>query len=306
MKLITGNAHRRLAEDLAQELRVPLEPAEVASFADGETRVHIPGDLRGEAVFVVQSTGPPVNDHLMELALLVDAARAAGARQVVGLVPYLGYARQEQRGAVGDPRSAQVVAKLLRSVELDHLVTLDLHAPALESAFEMPVTLLSAEDVFVPHLTSWVTRDFSVVAPDAGGVKRAQRFATALACRLAVIAKQRPKPDIVATREVLGDVANRVCVVVDDMASTGRTLVAAAQALRAAGAVEMHAVFTHPVMAPGALERIASAGFRRLLTTDTIPASDDPRLEVIRIAPLLARTVRYLCGEPTDTRIGSA
>jgi len=278
-------------------LNVPLVSAEVVAFADGETRVRVAQDVRDAAVFIVQPTCPPVNDHLMVLALLADAVRAAGAVRVTGIVPYFGYARQEQRSRLGDARSAQVVGRLLGCVGLDHLVTLDLHAPALESALPMPVTLLQADEVFLPRIKSWGIRDLIVVAPDAGGMKRAQRIALALDAPLAVIAKDRPRPDIATSLQVLGEVRERVCLVVDDMASTGRTLSGAADALRKAGAKEVHAVFTHAVMAPGAVDRLFAAQFGKVLTTDSIPVSAGPWLEVEPIAPLLARTVRYLCGE---------
>jgi ribose-phosphate pyrophosphokinase len=293
-KLISGNAHPGLARELAKELSLPLEQAEVAAFADGETRVHIVADLRDAAIFIVQPTCTPVNDHLMVLALLIDAARAAGAGRVTALVPYFGYARQEQRSRLGDARSAQVVARLLGSVGLDHLVTLDLHAPALESAFPMPVTLLRTEDVLLPRIKSWGIQNLAVVAPDAGGMKRAQRFALALNAPLAVIAKDRPRPDAATPLHVLGDVRNRACLVIDDLASTGRTLAGAADSLRKTGAREVMAAFTHAVMAPGALERIQEARFSRILTTDSIPLPADPPLEAVSIAPLLASTVRSL------------
>lgn len=293
VKIIGGSAHPALGERLARELSSTLEPVEIGAFADGETRVHITPDVRDAAVFIVQPTLPPVNEHLMVLALLIDAARAAGAARVTALAPYFGYARQEQRSRVGDPRSAQVAARLLASVGLDHLVTLDLHAPALESAFPMPATLLRAEDVFLPRIKSWGIQDLAIVAPDAGGMKRAQRYALALDAPLAVIAKDRPKPDVVAPLQVLGDVRGRTCVIVDDMASTGRTLTGAAQALRQAGAREVHAVFTHAVMAPGARERLLEARFGKLLTSDSIPLADNRWLEVASIAPLLAQTVRF-------------
>jgi ribose-phosphate pyrophosphokinase len=299
LKLLSGNAHPALAEDLARELNVPLVSAEVGAFADSETRVHIGQDVRDAAVFIVQPTCPPVNEHLMVLALLADAVRAAGAARVTGIVPYFGYARQEQRSRGGDPRSAQVVGRLLGCVGLDHLVTLDLHAPALESALPMPATLLRAEEVFLPRVKSWGIRDLVVVAPDAGGMKRGQRYALALDAHLAVIAKERPRPDAAAPLQVLGDVKDRVCLVVDDMASTGRTLGGAAAALRQAGAREVHAIFTHAVMAPGAVDRLFAAQLGKVLTTDSIPVSPDPWLEVVPIAPLLARTVHYLCGENT-------
>ena len=297
VKLLAGNAHPALAEDLARELDVPLVMAEVGAFADGETRVHVSQDVRDGAVFILQPTCPPVNEHLMVLALLADAVRAAGAASVTGIVPYFGYARQEQRSRPGDPRSAQVVGRLLDSVGLNHLVTLDLHAPALESALPMPATLLRAEEVFLPKVKSWGIRNLVVVTPDAGGLKRAQRYALALDAPLAVVAKERPRPDAAAPLQVLGQVKDRACLVVDDMASTGRTMAGAAEALRQAGAQEVHAVFTHAVMAPGAVDRLFAARFGRVLTSDSIPVSADPWLEVVPVAPLLARTVRYLHGE---------
>jgi ribose-phosphate pyrophosphokinase len=297
VKLITGNAHPALAEDLARQLKWALGTAEVAAFADGETRVHVSQDVRHADVFLVQPTCPPVNDHLMVLALLTDAVRAAGAAQIIGIVPYFGYARQEQRSCPGDSRSAQVVGRLLGCVGLDHLVTLDLHAPALESALPMPATLLHAEEVFVPRIKSWGIRDLVVVTPDAGGLKRAQRYALALGAPLAVIAKKRPRPDTASPLQVLGEVKDRTCLVVDDMASTGRTMAGAAEALRQAGAKEVHAIFTHAVMAAGAVDRLFAAQFDKVMTSDSIPVSADSWLEVVPIAPLLAQTVRYLCGE---------
>jgi ribose-phosphate pyrophosphokinase len=190
-----------------------------------------------------------------------------------------------------------VAGRLLGGVGLEHLVTLDLHAPALESALPMPATLLHAEEVFLPRIKSWAIQDLVVVTPDAGGMKRAQRYALALDAPLAVITKERPRPDTVAPAQVLGEVEDRACLVVDDMASTGRTLAGAADALRRAGAKEVHAVFTHAVMAPGATDRLVAAGFGRVLTTDSIAVSAASWLEVVSIAPLMARTVRYLCGE---------
>jgi ribose-phosphate pyrophosphokinase len=182
-------------------------------------------------------------------------------------------------------------------VGLDHLVTLDLHDPALESALPMPATLLHADEVFLPRVKNWGIRDLVVVTPDAGGLKRAQRYALALDAPLAVIAKERPRPDATAPLQVLGEVKDRVCLIVDDMASTGRTMAGAADTLRQAGVKEVHAIFTHAVMAPGAVDRLVAARFGRVLTSDSIPVSAAPWLEVVPVAPLLARTVRYLYGE---------
>jgi ribose-phosphate pyrophosphokinase len=301
--LIAGDASRTLDETLARELGVQLTPAEVGSFADGEMRVEIRADVRDATVILLQSTCPPVNDRLMALALMSDAARAAGAARIIAVAPYFGYARQERRGRVGEPRSAQVAARLLHAVSLDHLVTLDLHAPALESAFPMPATLLEAQEVFLPLVRTWVGQDPTViVAPDAGAVKRAQRFAAALgaSASIAVVTKQRPRPDVAGVRQVLGHVDERTCVLVDDMVSTGQTLAGAAEALKAANARTVHALFTHAVMAPGALERLLASPLARLATSDSVMPPAHPRLEIAATAPVLAGVLRQLvrCGLP--------
>jgi ribose-phosphate pyrophosphokinase len=292
LKLISGNAHPALAKHLAGELNVDLELADVGAFADGEIRVHIEADVRAAEVLIVQPTSPPVNEHLMVLAMLVDAARAAGAARVIAIVPYFGYARQEQRSRVGEARSAQVAARLLGTLGVDHLITLDIHAPALESALPMPVTLLRADELFLPRVKSWGISDLVIVSPDAGGLKRAQRYALEMSAPLAVIAKNRPQADAATVLQVLGDVRGRTCLIVDDMASTGRTLAGSADALRERGARDIHAIFTHAVMAPGALERLSAAALGRLLTSDSILLPQSPRLEVIQTAPLLASSVR--------------
>lgn len=294
LKLISGNSQRPLAENLAAELGVALEVAEIGAFADGETRVYIAGDMRDAVVAIVQPTCPPVNERLMTLALMADAARAAGAAHVIAIVPYFGYARQEQRGRVGEARSAQVAARLLAAVGVDHLITLDLHAPALESAFPMPATLLQADELFLPLVKSWEISDLVIISPDAGGLKRAQRYALALSAPLAVIAKHRASADVPVVVQVLGEVRGRTCLIVDDMASTGRTLAGAAEALKQRGARQVHAIFTHAVMAPGALERLTSASIGRLITSDSVPILQHPPLEVVRTAPLLASSIRRL------------
>lgn len=294
--LIAGNAHPALARALASALGVPLTAAEVGAFADGETRVRVAQDVRGAAVVLVQPTCPPVNEHLMVLALLADAVRAAGAARVTAVVPYFGYARQERRGGPGDPRSAQVAARLLHAAGIDQLITLDLHAPALESALPMPATLLPADEAFLPRIRAWDAGELVVVSPDAGGLKRAQRYALALGAPLAVVAKERPGADAAVAVQVLGEVAGRVGLLVDDMASTGRTLASAAEALRRAGAAEVRAVFTHAVMAPGAPAVLQAARFAAVLTSDTVPSAPAAWLEIVPVAPLLARAVNYLHG----------
>jgi ribose-phosphate pyrophosphokinase len=300
--LLSGDAHPQLAAKIAKQLGVPLAEVEVATFADGETRVHIAADVREASVVIVQPTSPPVNDHLMTVALLADAAAAAGAGRVIVVVPYFGYARQEQRSAVGDARSARLAARLLGLGGIRHLITLDLHAPALESAFPMPATLLTADELFLPAIREWPFAELTIVAPDAGGVKRAQRFATQLGANLAVVAKARIAPDAATPRTLLGDVRGRECVIVDDMASTGRTLAGAAELLQKAGARAVHAVFTHPVMAAGTLERLLTAPLHRLVTSDSIPPPDHPRIQVISTASLLSDAIgRSIVRRDADT-----
>ena len=294
IKLITGTAQRALAESVARALELPLEPVEISAFADGEIRVHIEADVREASVVILHSTCPPVNDHVITLALLADAARAAGARRITALVPYFGYARQEQRSRIGDARSAQVVARLLGTVGIDHLVTLDLHAPALESALPMPATLLCADELFAPHIQGWKLEKLVVVAPDAGGIKRAQRIARRLEAPVAVVTKERTKADVAIALQVLGNVRDSVCILIDDLASSGRTLAGAAEALVRAGAAEVHASFTHAVVAEGAWDRLLASPLKHIATTDSIPITSHPRLQILSIAPLLARTVRYL------------
>jgi len=294
LMLMAGGHQPNLANAVAAELRIPLTTAEIGAFFDGETRVHVPPEVAGQDLFLLQSTSSPVNVNLMALVQLIDAARAAGATRVTAVVPYFGYARQDRRSRIGEARSAQIVARMLESVGLDHLVVVDLHSPALESAFRTPATLLDTEELFLPLVRRWSNNDLVIVSPDAGGLKRAQRFAAALDAGLATIAKERPRPDEASVARLLGNVKDCDCVIVDDMASTGRTLVGAAKALRQLGAREVHAVFTHAVMAPGAWDQILAAPLSHIATTDTVSIVPHQRLEIVSVAGLLASTIRSL------------
>ncbi|MGV3484933.1 MAG: ribose-phosphate diphosphokinase [Planctomycetaceae bacterium] len=293
--VVAGNAHPRLGEQLARALEVSWETPVISNFADGETRIHVDSDLRDVTAVLVQPTGPPVNDNLLTLALLTDACRSAGARRVVAVVPYLGYARQDQRRAVGDARSAQVVAKLLDAVGVDHLITIDLHSGALESAFAMPLTDIPASDVFLPLLEDSSCYDV-VVSPDAGGIKRAQSFARLLQVPLAVVGKHRVGVDTPIAESVLGNVHGR-CLIVDDMASTGRTVVGAAEALLHAGAKSVDAMLTHAVMAPGALERLIQSPIDRITVSDSLALpSTTERLHIQPVSTVIASALEHLLG----------
>lgn len=292
--LLAGDAHPGLAQQIAGLTQATLIPASVSAFADGETRVRIEADVQDTDVYIVQPTSAPTNERLMTLALLADAVRAAGALRVTAVVPYFGYARQDLRKSAGEPLSGAIAARLLSSVGIDRLVTVELHSPALESAFPMPLVQLEADEVTLPVIRGWAIAELVIVSPDAGGLKRAQRYAAALNAGLAVVVKTRPQPDVALALQVLGEVRGQACLIVDDLASTGRTIVGAAQALVAAGAREVHALFIHPVMAPEALQRICAGPVQRLVSTDSIPTRPDPRLQIVSLAPLLARTLTRL------------
>ncbi len=292
--LIAGDAHPALARELGAIAGIELTRTTLSAFADGETRVRIEGDVQGADVFVLQPTSTPTNERLMTLALITDAALAAGAAGVTAVMPYFGYARQDVRSRPGEARSAQLAARLLGCAGVTRVIALELHSPALESAFPMPLVHLCADALMLPVIRGWALPRPAVVSPDAGGLKRAQRYAAGLAVPLAVVSKTRPAADVSASLQVLGDVRGRACVIVDDMASTGGTIAGAARALRGAGAAQVHAVFVHAVFAPGALDRICDAGVDRIATTDSVRTEFDPRLQVVSTAPLLAGALARL------------
>ena len=287
--LVAGDAHPQLGREIARQAGVPEIPLSVSAFADGETRVRIEAEVAGADLYIVQPTSAPTNERLVSLALIADAARGAGAARITALMPYFGYARQDVRKQPGEPRSARLAARILAAAGIDRAVVLELHSAALESAFDMPLVHLQADELMLPAARE---RQCTIVSPDAGGLKRAQRYAMALGAPLAVVVKARPAADAAAPLQVLGEVRGRVCLIVDDIASTGRTIAGAAQALAAAGAPEVHALFIHAVMAPGALERICAAGVRGIVTTDSVPGAPDGRIKVVSIAPLFARMLR--------------
>jgi ribose-phosphate pyrophosphokinase len=287
LAILPGDAHPDLAREIARQAALPVLAASIGAFADGETRIRIESDVRGVDVVVVQPTGTPTNERLMTLALLADAARCAGAARVRAMIPYFGYARQDVRDLPGVPRSAQLAARLLAAAGVERVIALELHSAALESAFPMPLEHLQADEIMLPLLS----RDLAIVAPDAGGLKRAQRYAMALGAPLAAVVKTRTAVDVAVPLAVLGEVRGRDCMIVDDMASTGGTVAGAAEALLAAGARKVSALFIHALMAPGALERMRGAGVQELISTDSVGPVDLPGVQVIPTARLFARAL---------------
>ena len=290
--LVSGGAHPDLAKNVAKELGVTLIVPEIAAFADGEIYVCVADDVRDASVAILQPTCPPVHDNFVTLALLADAVRNAGAARATAVTPYLGYARQDVRHHAGEARSFQIFSQMLDRAGIDHLIAVDIHSPVLESALPMTSTLLYVDRLFGECIRCWGISDAVIVTPDAGGLKRAERIAAALDPPLAAISKVRPHPDEAKSKQVLGDVYGRCCILVDDMISTGQTLISAASALYAARAEEVHAAFTHAVMAPGTEAKLVSSGIQRFLTTDSVPSSLGTRFELVSIVPLLAAAIR--------------
>ncbi|HMO58296.1 MAG TPA: ribose-phosphate pyrophosphokinase [Roseiflexaceae bacterium] len=294
LQIFSGNANRPLAQAIANSLNLNLGRSIVSTFKNGETRVKIEENVRGSDVFVIQPTCTPVNQHLMELLLLIDALRRASAARVTAVVPYYGYAKQEKKTTGREPISAKLVANLIRVAGADRMLTMDLHAPAIEGFFDIPVDHLQAGPLLAEYIRGANLPDPVVVSPDAGGVGRANSFRERIGAGLAIIAKQRPQPDVAEMIEMVGEVTGKTAIIVDDMISTGGTLAEAARALKHRGAEHVYACATHGIFAGDALSIIADSVLVETIVTDTIPLlSDyrDARIRVISVAPLFAEAI---------------
>lgn len=294
LQIFSGNANRPLAQEIASYLNINLGRAMVGTFKNGETRVKIEENVRGSDVFVVQPTCTPVNHNLMELLLLIDALRRASAARVTAVIPYYGYAKQEKKTTGREPISAKLVANLIRTAGADRVLTMDLHAPAIEGFFDIPVDHLQAGPILAEHIREMNLPRLVVVSPDAGGVGRANSFRERIGAGLAIIAKQRPQPDVAEMLDMVGDVEGKTAVIVDDMISTGGTLAEAARVLRERGAVAVYACATHGIFAGDATEIIAQSALVETIVTNTIPLPEGcrkARIRAISVAPLFAEAI---------------
>jgi ribose-phosphate pyrophosphokinase len=292
--IFSGGANPILAQEIANSLRMSLGRALVGSFSNGETRIKLHDNVRGCDVFVIQPTCTPVNHHLMDLLIFIDALRRASAARVTAVVPYYGYAKQEKKTAGREPISAKLVSNLIRTAGADRILTMDLHAPAIEGFFDIPVDHLQAAPLLSDYIHSLNLPDVVVVSPDTGGVGRANRFRERIGAGLAIIAKQRPEPDTAEVLEMVGEVEGKTAIIVDDMISTGGTLIEATQALLDRGAVRVYACATHAVLASDAIGRIARSDLVETIVTDTIPPAPDAaeaRIRTISVAPLFAEAI---------------
>jgi ribose-phosphate pyrophosphokinase len=302
LMVFTGNANRKLAEDVVKHLNIPLGRATVGRFSDGEVMVELLENVRGKDVFVLQSTCTPTNDSLMEVMLMVDALKRSSAGRITAAIPYLGYSRQDRR-----PRSARVaisakvVANMLVVAGVDRLLTMDLHADQIQGFFDIPVDNIYSAPILLGDIWKRGYQDLVVVSPDVGGVVRARALAKRLESDLAIIDKRRPRPNVATVMNIIGDVADRTCVIMDDMVDTANTLCEGALALKEAGAVKVLAYCTHPVLSGKAIERIENSVLDEVVVTDTIPlreeASRCKRIRQLSIAALLAETMLRISNE---------
>ncbi|QQY09160.1 MAG: ribose-phosphate pyrophosphokinase [Candidatus Xiphinematobacter sp.] len=294
MKIFTGRAHSQLAIDIAAYLQVPLGNASISSFPDGETSVRINENIRGQDVFIVQPTCPPTNQNLMELLILVDAARRASAARVTAVIPFFGYARQDRKDQPRVPITAKLVANLLVAAGVDRVLTMDLHAQQLQGFFDIPVDHLYALPVLNRYLWETGLDDLVVVSPDVGGVKMASAYAQALGAGLAIAVKRRCSATEVDTLYVIGEVQGKNVLIVDDLTETAGTLTSAAKILHQSGVQDIYAGVSHAILTSCAIERLSSSGIRQLITTDSVPLSQEASglIRVLSVAPLLGEGIR--------------
>lgn len=302
MKLIAGSSSKPLAKAIADYLQIPLADANIHRFADMEVFVEINENIRGEDVFLIQSTSYPANDNLMELLIAMDALKRSSARRITAVIPYFGYARQDRRTGSRTPISAKLVANLITEAGADRVLTLDLHAGQIQGFFDIPLDNLIASPIMVPHiLQSCGKEDFMVVSPDIGGVIRARAFAKRLNADLAIIDKRREKAGVSEVMNVIGDVEGKVCILVDDMVDSGGTLCNAADALFEHGAKDVMAYIVHGVLSGGAVARIEASKISKLVITDSISVPESVRkskkIHILSIAELMGEAIRRISEE---------
>ncbi|MET0658350.1 MAG: ribose-phosphate diphosphokinase [Steroidobacteraceae bacterium] len=303
MSVFSGTANPALANEIARALMVPMGRAYVSRFSDSEITIELMDNVRGRDVFIVQPTCRPANDHLMELLIMVDACRRASAARITAVIPYFGYARQDRRPrATRVPITAKLVANMIASAGVDRLLTVDLHADQIQGFFDIPVDNVYASPVLLADLWRQKFDDLMVVSPDVGGVVRARALAKRLDdADLAIIDKRRPRANESEVMNIIGEVAGKTCVLIDDLVDTAGTLCHAAEALKKAGAKQVFAYITHPVLSGPAVERISKSHLDELVVTDTIPLSEEgkqcPKIRQLTVAGLLAETMRRIRDE---------
>jgi len=299
IRVFSGNSNVSLAEKICVSLGVPLGQAKVKNFSDGEIMVEIGENVRGRDIYVVQSTCSPTNNNLMDLLIMMDALKRASASTITAVIPYYGYARQDRKVAPRTPITSKLVADLITKAGADRVVTMDLHAGQIQGFFNIPVDNLYAAPVILEHLKRRFTNDQIVmVSPDAGGTERARAFAKRLECTLAIIDKRRTSPNVAEVMHLVGDVKDKIAIILDDMIDTAGTLTQAARALKEHGARTIYACATHGVLSGPAIDRINGSDIEEIVVTDTIPLGEKSartsKIKVLSIAELLAEAIRRI------------
>jgi ribose-phosphate pyrophosphokinase len=295
IRIFTGNANPELAQQICDQLSLPLGQALVTTFSDGEIRVELGDNVRGRDVFLIQSTSPPANHNLMELLIMIDAVKRASARRITAVMPYFGYARQDRKVAPRVPITAKLVADLISTAGAHRILTLDLHAGQLQGFFNIPVDNLYASPIMIPYIREHFQDDLAIVSPDAGGVARARAYAKRLQASLGLIDKRRDAPGKAKALHLIGEVLGKEVVILDDIVDTGGTLTKAAEVILQRGARNISACCTHAVLSGPAVERIMESPMNRLVVTDTIPLGEEtrrcPKIVQLPVASLFARAI---------------
>ena len=299
MKLLTGNSNKVLSKNIAKYLKTKLVNSSIRKFADGEIYIEIKENIRGNSIFIIQSVSSPANDNLMELLLCIDALKRSSAKNITAVIPYFGYARQDRKVAPRTSISAKLVSNLITKAGADRVVTVDLHAGQIQGFFDIPVDNLFATPIFARHVKKNIKgKNLICVAPDVGGVERARALAKKLNIGIAIIDKRRPTPGKSQVMNVIGNVNNKTCIIIDDIIDSGGTIVNAAQALINRGAKEVHVYTTHGVLSGEAVEKIKKSKIKKLIITDTIDNSDKIKkaknIEVLSISNLLGEAIKRI------------
>ena len=294
LKIFTGNAHPALAQEIFDYIGVPLGKSVCGRFNNGEIQVMVNESVRGKDVFIIQPTGAPVNDNLMELLIMVDAMKRASARHITVIVPYYGYARQDRKTRGREPISAKLVADLMSTAGVTRVVTMDLHADQIQGFFDVPVDHLMSTSILAKYIKSMKLENLTIVSPDLGGVTRARELADRLGAPIAIIEKRRPEPGVAKVMNIIGTVKDRSCVLVDDIVDTAGSLCEGAKALDKAGAMGVYAAVCHPVLTDPATERVKNSCLKQLIVTNSLPIEDykkQTKLKVLSVAPLLGEAI---------------
>lgn len=301
MRILAGNSNPQLTRQICDSLGIAMARSLVSTFSDGEIRVEISENVRGADVFVVQSGSRPVNDHLMELLVMIDAMKRASARRITAVIPYYSYARQDRKNKPRVPITARLVADLISRVGAHRILTMDLHAGQIQGFFDIPVDNLYASPILLPYIREHFDNELVIVSPDAGGVARARAYARRLRSGLAVIDKRRSEVNQAEALNIIGEVVGKTAIVLDDMVDTAGTLVEAVNTLLERGATEVHACVTHPVLSGPAVERLEKSALKSLIVTDTIPLSPEAarcgKIECLPSCGLFSAAIRNIHNE---------